>query len=182
MGSPTTKDRLRPPLMYAFREAHAARDARKKLDLRDEAGERIIAGRRAAPRLAITEPRLKQEVIRDLEVLLNTVDLASSLPLGTAEQVRRSILNYGRPDLVHRSIDEFSVGGIGTEIAEALARFEPRLAREALAVVRDDSVDAAALRVRFLIRAELDCEPLAIPVEFVADVELDTGKVVVARR
>ncbi len=50
MVNPKSKDRLRPPLMYAFREAHAARDARKKLDLRDEAGERIVAGRpRASP-------------------------------------------------------------------------------------------------------------------------------------
>ena len=44
--------------MYAFRGAHAARDAKVKLDLRDEAGERIIAGRRAAVRTAITEPTL----------------------------------------------------------------------------------------------------------------------------
>ncbi|CUA89890.1 Predicted component of the type VI protein secretion system [Chelatococcus sambhunathii] len=182
MVNPKSKDRLRPPLMYAFREAHAARDARKKLDLRDEAGERIVAGRRGAPRLAITDPKLRQEVIRDLEILLNTVNLASSLPLDAAEHVRCSILNYGRPDLVRRSIDEFSVGSIGAEIAETLARFEPRLARDSLTVVRDDSVDAAALRVRFLIAAALGCEPLAASVEFVADVELDTGKVVVARR
>ena len=49
------KDRLSPPLMLAFRSAHAARDARKKLDLRDESGERVIAGRRAAGRMPITE-------------------------------------------------------------------------------------------------------------------------------
>jgi type VI secretion system protein ImpF len=28
------KERLSPPLMYAFRTAHEARDAKKKLDLR----------------------------------------------------------------------------------------------------------------------------------------------------
>ena len=42
------KDRLSPPLMLAFRNAYAARDARKKLDLRDASGERVIASRRAA--------------------------------------------------------------------------------------------------------------------------------------
>ena len=39
------KERLSPPLMYAFRTAHEARDAKKKIDLRDESGERVIASR-----------------------------------------------------------------------------------------------------------------------------------------
>src|SRR5262245_57304624 len=60
------KDRLSPPLMYAFRGAHEARDAKTKLDLRDEAGERVIASRRMAVRTAITEPTLRREVARDL--------------------------------------------------------------------------------------------------------------------
>ena len=37
---------LAPPLMYAFRMAHEKRDAKATLDLRDEAGERVIAPRR----------------------------------------------------------------------------------------------------------------------------------------
>jgi type VI secretion system protein ImpF len=36
--------------MFAFRSAHAARDATKKIDLRDEAGDRVIAGRRSVGR------------------------------------------------------------------------------------------------------------------------------------
>ena len=43
------KDRLSPPLMLAFRTAHAGRDAKDKIDLRDKSGERIIAGRLALP-------------------------------------------------------------------------------------------------------------------------------------
>ena len=56
MAAGNRKDRLSPPLMYAFRSAHAARDANKKIDLRDESGERVIAGRRSASRTPITEP------------------------------------------------------------------------------------------------------------------------------
>ncbi|OYW99026.1 MAG: type VI secretion protein, partial [Bosea sp. 32-68-6] len=44
-----TKKRLRPPLMFAFREAHLDKDAKVSLDLRDAGGERVIAQRRAAP-------------------------------------------------------------------------------------------------------------------------------------
>ena len=60
MAGPNRKTRLTPPLMHAFRAAHDARDAKKKLDLRDEeSGERIIAGRRGPARAAITEPVLR---------------------------------------------------------------------------------------------------------------------------
>ena len=69
MAVTSRKDRLSPPLMHAFRSAHAARDATKKIDLRDESGERIIAGRRSAGRSPITELQLRREVARDLELL-----------------------------------------------------------------------------------------------------------------
>ena len=72
MNGPSSKDRLSPPLMHAFRAAHAARDAKTKLDLRDKEGERIIASRRSMKRGAITEPMLRREVAIDLEALMNT--------------------------------------------------------------------------------------------------------------
>ena len=36
-------------------------------------------------------------------------------------------------------------------------------------------------KVRFLVRADLICEPVNVPVEFVADVELDSGKIAINR-
>ena len=59
--------------MLAFRVAHAARDAKSKVDLRNEQGERVIAGRRASGRAPISEAILRKEVARDLESLMNTV-------------------------------------------------------------------------------------------------------------
>lgn len=175
------KDRLSPPLMYAFRSAHEARDARTKHDLRDESGERVISSRRTSARVAITEPMLRGEVARDLEALVNTIAMESSQDLTPYEYVRRSVLNYGLPDIAHRSIDEITVSDVGREIAIALMNFEPRLVRETIRVQRDDQVDESALKVRFVVRADLSCVPLNVPVEFVADVEVDTGKIVINR-
>jgi type VI secretion system protein ImpF len=59
--------------------------------------------------------------------------------------------------------------------------FEPRLAADSIQVTRDVTVDAAELKVRFLVRADLLCEPLNVPVEFVADVEMDSGKILITR-
>jgi len=53
--------------MLAFRAAHAARDAKTKVDLRNQHGERIIAGRRAGGRAPVPEAVLRKEVARDLE-------------------------------------------------------------------------------------------------------------------
>jgi type VI secretion system protein ImpF len=167
--------------MYAFRSAFEARDARKKMDLRDECGERIIAGRRASPNAAISEPVLRREVAIDLESLMNTVALESTIDLEASEYVRRSILNFGFPDLTHRTIDENSLDEIGDEIKTVLCQFEPRLLPESVRVARDALMRQAELKVRFVVNAELTCNPVNVPVEFLAEVELDTAKIVVSR-
>ena len=173
MSGPHRKERLSPPLMYAFRAAHAARDATKKLDLRDEAGERVIASRRSVTRSPISEPILRREVAQDLDALLNTVALESATDLAALDQVKRSILNYGLPDIAHRTIDEGSVDEIQTEIRNALLSYEPRLAPDSIQASRDTSIETHELKIRFIVRADLCCEPVNVPVEFIADIELD---------
>lgn len=175
------KNRLSPPLMYAFRSAHEARDAKTKLDLRDEAGERVIAGRRSAVRTAITEPMLRREVARDLESLMNTIAMESTEDLQRFDHVQKSIINFGLPDVAHRSIDEVSSDDIGDEIRSALTRYEPRLIPETIRVAKDSTYDEAELKIRFVVRADLMCEPLNVPVEFVADLEVDSGAISVSR-
>jgi type VI secretion system protein ImpF len=175
------KDRLAPPLMFAFRSASAARDAKKRVDLRDEAGERIIASRRTTGRTPITESMLRKEVARDLEALMNTIAFESSEDLGGFDRVRKSILNFGLPVIAHRTIDETGVGDVMGELKTALLNYEPRLTSETIHVTRDTSLDATELKVRFVIRAELCCEPVNVPVEFIADLELDSGKIQVNR-
>ncbi len=180
--APTRKtDRLAPPLMYAFRAAHEARDAAKRVEIRDEAGERVIAGRRAAARTAITEPVLRREVATDLAMLMNTVNFESVEDLSAAPEVRRSILNFGIPDLTHRSLDEKHVGDVAGEIRRALVQYEPRLVAETIQTSRDTRVRASDLQIRFLVRADLKCDPLNVPIEFVADVEVESGKVRIDR-
>ena len=49
-------------------------------------------------------------------------------------------------------------------------------------VSRDTSVSADELKVRFVVRADLNCDPLNLPVQFVADLERDTGKILISRQ
>lgn len=173
--------RLAPPLMFAFRAAHEKRDGKKALDLRDAGGERVIAPRRAPGRSPISEAGLRREVNADLVDLLNTTNLDAAIGLEAAPHVARSVLNFGFPDLSTRTIDEQRLTEISRDIERALTTFEPRLAVDTLKVGRDPYVDVEALRLKFFIKADLRAEPLDVPVEFIAEVELDSGKIKVDR-
>jgi len=175
------KDRLSPPLMYAFRSSFVARDATKKIDQRNEAGERVISIRRTAGRSPITERALRSEVAHDLEALVNTIALESSEDLSDFECVRRSVLNFGMPDIAHRTIDETSVNDIKGEIETTLKHFEPRLTPNSIHAARDVTVDKTELKVRIVVKADLRCEPVNVPVEFVADVDVDGNAIQINR-
>lgn len=181
MAAPIDKrDRLSPPLMHAFRAAHRGRDATVPVDIRDQ-GERVIASRRTSSRTPISESELRRLVNSDLVALLNTTNLGAAEDLSDAPEVRRSILNFGFPDLTRRSIDEADVDSIAHEIETALRAFEPRLAPGSIKARRDSSVTADSLHVRFLVSAELRLHPVNAQAEFVAEIEVDSGKVRIDR-
>jgi type VI secretion system protein ImpF len=180
MATSMRESRLSPPLMQVFRAAHEAKDAKRIIDQRNAAGERVIAGRRLRARQVITETMLRREVSRDLDALLNSVALEATVDMDNAPNVRRSILNYGLPDIAIRTIDETGVGEIPDEIRTAIVNYEPRLAPGSLRIERDKTVDSVELKIRFLVRAELVCHPVHVPVEFVADI-IESGKIVVNR-
>ena len=168
--------------MYAFRAAHEKRDAKQKLDLRDEGGDRVIAARRVTTRGPISDSGLRREVMIDLVGLLNSTNLDSAEDLSSTPAVKRSILNYGFPDLSSRTLDENRVHDIAREIEIALSDFEPRLARESIRAKRDTSIGVNELKVRFVVKADLRTRPVNVPVEFIAEVEVDTGKIKIDRK
>ncbi len=181
MARISSKTRLSPPVMHVFRAAHEAKDAKKRAEVRHEAGDRVVTSRRLRVGQVITESVLRREVTRDLEALLNAIALESTVDMSQAEYARKSILNFGLPDITHRTIDETGVGEIPDEIKTAIINYEPRLAAASLHVERDMSVDPVDLKIRFIVRADLTCDPINVPVEFIADV-IDTGKILVNRR
>jgi type VI secretion system protein ImpF len=180
MSNSNRQSRLSPPLMHVFRAAHEAKDAKRIIDQRNESGERVIAGRRLRARQIITESVLRREVARDLDALLNTVALDATIDMENAPLVRKSILNFGLPDIAVRTIDENGVDEIPEEIRAAIVNYEPRIAADTLRIERDKELDPVELKIRFVIRGELVCHPLQVPVEFVADI-VESGKIIINR-
>ena len=181
MASPGKGTRLSPPLMFAFRQAHKEKDARKKLDSRDEAGTRVIATRRSL-KASVNETQLRAQLSRDLDTLMNTTNMQSANDISDFPFVTRSIVNFGIPDIVNRTIDEVRTASIVDEIRTAIIVYEPRLIRKTISVARDDAIDVAELRIRFYVKGEMSCDPVAVPVEFVADLEVASGKLAITKR
>ena len=181
MAKTKASERLRAPLMYAFRSAAAAGDSREKLDIRTQDGERVIASRRATAtrRRSLSDGELKRLMSLDLEALLNTTNLESAAPdlLDELPYVKRSILNFGMPDMANKTVDEtMRIDAIRDDLRKAILQFEPRLLPKTLEIVRDtDGEDA--LSIRFVVRSDMRADPVPTSVEFVTEVELQSGDI-----
>lgn len=71
--------------------------------------------------------RLKRSVVRDIEWLLNTGCLESTLDLRDYHQVRRSVLNYGVPDLTGTTASNVDAATLERMLRKRILNFEPRL-------------------------------------------------------
>jgi type VI secretion system protein ImpF len=180
MATSFRKSNVSPPLMYAFRSAHQEKASKVAAAAKTVDGEKVISSRRSA-RLAITEPVLRQQVARDVASLVNTVSLESAINLDDFAAVRLSILNFGLPDMASRYYDQLSDGKLAKDIETAIRRYEPRLIGRSLRVNPEYRTDEATMSVRFEISADLSCEPVAVPVSFLADVEMASGKISISR-
>ncbi len=77
----------------------------------------------------VSEGHFREGVLRDLENLFNTMSPLGLLPAETLRRypnVARSALNYGLRNIFGTVVDD--IGRVERQVADALARFEPRLA------------------------------------------------------
>jgi len=164
------------PLLSAFRDAFEKKDARKHFDIRTKGGERVITNRGSGARHGVSEAEIKKNLSMDLVTLSNTIDLESAIDLGDCEYVRKSILNYGLHDVTHLTSDEKAVEEIVDIIRDSLLAHEPRISKDALEIQKTEDFDEVNQRVHFEISSEIESKPYNIPIEFVAEVEVASGK------
>ena len=174
-------EQLRAPLMYAFRSAASAGDAKERLDIRTQDGERVIASRRATAtrRRSLSDFELKRLMSLDLEALLNTTNLESAAPelIDDLKYVKNSILNFGMPDLANKTVDEtLRIDAIKDDLRAVILKYEPRLLAKTLEIVRDEE-NESDLSIRFVVRSDMRADPVPTSVEFVTEVELQSGDI-----
>jgi type VI secretion system protein ImpF len=120
--------------------------------------------------------RAKAAVKRDLEWLLNSRQVVADLP-SPADQLDRSLLTYGLPDLAPAGMSNpAEQERLRRAILTAVARFEPRLARVEVLFEPVREIDRS---IGFRINGLLRVEPEPEPVVFDSRVRLDTKSFVV---
>ena len=117
---------------------------------------------------------VKNAVRRDLEWLLNTRRMVSGLG-GDLQELKRSVVNYGIPDITGVDIENKIVGkSLRNDIEEAIRTFEPRFLDVSVTMEPTSPTDR---QIRLRIEAKLDVDPVPEPMVFDTILQLGSSTV-----
>lgn len=121
---------------------------------------------------------LRRAVIRDLEWLMNTVNLESSISLNNHPQLRDTVINYGLPGLAGYTIRHDDRLLIQKLIKSAIQAFEPRIMKNTVRVSLIEEADVQnAHSIAFEIEGALWGEPVPEPLYIRTELDLELGDV-----
>ncbi|WP_420857756.1 type VI secretion system baseplate subunit TssE [Marivivens marinus] len=161
--------------MHIFRSAHYEHDARVAR-ARTEDGETEITQRSKQRREGMDEDSLKRHLQADLNALMNTIRLDSAVSLEDAPHVMHSVLNYGFRDLSDVTAQDLNSSSVVKSIRESLLDHEPRIIPESLDVKVSERAGGNRHRLSISVTAELMGDPVDVPIDFDAEVDLGAGK------
>ena len=164
-------------LMNVFRQAARERDAKARDDTVTDADGRVLSARSIERRDGAGQATLRDHLALDLGNLMATIHLEASVDLTGLEYVRKSILNYGIPDMSRLTVDDHRNAQVARDLRDALLAHEPRLIAETLQVKMRRAAADSDQRIAFDITAEMAARPVDVPLEFVAEIDTGAGKV-----
>lgn len=162
MAELTPSERLQPALLDRLTD--------------DEPGQKV----ESRDQRVLSAQRLRAALMRDLAWLLNTGHFETVEDLEDYGHVRRSVLNYGIPDLTGLTIAGADTTQIERAVRQAIVDFEPRIAPESLRVTVQTSENAMGRNAMvFRIEGELWAKPAPQALYLKTEVDLETGDVTV---
>ncbi len=168
-------ERSKISLMQAFRSAYHEHDARKASEKTDD-NETQVTTRSKQRREGVSEDTLRQHLQTDLMSLLDTVQLDAVISLDDAPHVKQSVINFGFPDFSPFSREELTKPHVIAKIRQSLLDHEPRLKQSTLEIKVENPGDETGRRLSIHVSAELVSDPVDVPVDFKAEVDLGAGK------
>ncbi len=163
MAELTHKERLQPSLLDRITDE----------DPHDQGG--------SGSRRELTMSRLRECVQRDLEWLLNTVNLESGTALDGFDQVRSSVLNFGMPDLAGHTGSDMDIAELERRVRQAIWDFDPRLLKNSVKVRA--AADQSRMNVNalvFEIEGDLWAQPVPLQIYLRSELDLESGAVKVS--
>ncbi len=173
-------DQRQVSIMHVFRAAAASGDSRKELGLQND-GDRALSIRRKQHREGTDEATLRQHLSIDLANLMNTIRLDAMISLEDAPLVAKSVINFGFSDMSSLYKSEQTNSKIIDAIRNSLITYEPRLIPESIEIHVNNEVQSVDQRLSFEISAEMVANPMDIPLNFMAEVDLGAGKMKMTR-
>ena len=95
--------------------------------------------------------------------------------------MQRSVVNYGFRDLSNVAPQDLNSRGIVESIRQSLMDYEPRLIRESIDVRLSSKAGDKRQRIAIAVSAELMGDPVDVPLDFEAEVDLGAGKLNMSR-
>jgi type VI secretion system protein ImpF len=173
-GAP--RDRKQVSLMHVFRSAVERGDSRDgTANYRD--GDREITTRSKERREGTTEESLRRHLSHDLASLMNTISLDAAVDLADYPYIQKSIVNYGFGDLSTLSDKGYVAAEMARFIRETLIRHEPRLIPSTIEINVNKDLESVTQRLTFDIAADMVANPVDVPLDFVAEVDMGAGKI-----
>jgi len=158
MAELTTREKLQPSLLDRLTDDEP--------DRKQESRERRV----------LSLSRLRQCVLRDLEWLLNTGNLASTEDLDDHPLVARSVLNYGLPDFAGSFASNVDVRAIEQAVRQAILDFEPRILSRTVRVrALVDAAGAEHNALAFVIEGEIWAQPVPEKLLLETEIDLESG-------
>lgn len=161
----TLKERLQPSLLDRLTD----RDPQSRLESRD--------------RRVLSVEKVRESVIRDLSWLLNTGALQACQDLEEFPEVRRSVLNYGAPDLAGVTASGSRRADLEAALKDCIATYEPRILEGSLRVTIE-SGDGHALpgTLQLSIEGQLWAQPMPVSLYLRTELDLQSGACRVTER
>lgn len=177
---PSRGNQRQVSLMHIFRASSENGDGRAEgRELSD--GDRSINIRAKQRRDGIDESELRRHLNADLNNLMNTIRLDATVDLSDLPFLEKSIINFGFADMSSLTMSHQTDAKIAASIRQSLIDHEPRLIAASIEVTIREEDRTATQKVAFDITAEMVGDPVDIPLDFVAEVDLGAGKMVMKR-
>jgi len=127
---------------------------------------------------SLSQSKLRQSVLRDLNWLFNSSNLANIQNLDAYPEVAKSVLNYGMPDFTGHTISGVDVPEIERLLRQAICDFEPRILRRTIKVrLEVDEQQMSHNAMTFNIEGELWAHPVPLHVYLKTELDLEVGDV-----
>lgn len=163
-------ERAKVSILQVFRNSFEAGDASQDPNISAENGSRSLQFRDG-----INEETLRKHLQVDLNALLNTIELGSATDLSDFPHVDASIVNYGFRDLSSVAVAEINTPRIKQSIRMSLINHEPRLIPESIEIDVVEPEGNERQRLAISVSAELMGDPVDIPLDFDAEVDISAG-------